>query len=57
MAASVVCDCGAKGETVGHDVFQCPIHLPLCIARPDLDETIDWLLNTCPAVECRQTVG
>jgi len=51
MAASAAYECGEEGPTMDHADFQCPIH-----RHPhglhDLtaldDETIDWLLDTCP---------
>jgi len=48
---SAACGCGAEDQNIDHVVFQCPIHgLPhelhsLAVLN---DETIDWLLNTCP---------
>ena len=47
------CECDAEEQTVDHVVFQCPIHRPphglhgLTVLD---DETIDWLLNTCPEI-------
>ena len=53
------CECGAEEQTVDHVVLQCLIHRP-----PDglhglavlVDETIEWLLNTCPEISCGQAV-
>ena len=48
-------DCGAEEQTVDHVVLQCPIHRPpvglhgLTVLD---DETIEWLLNTCPEIKC-----
>jgi len=53
MASSAACECGAEEQTVDHVVLQCPIHRPphglhgLTILD---DETIEWLLNTCPDI-------
>jgi len=50
---SAACECGAEVQNIDHDVFQCPIHRPphglhgLTVLD---DETIDWLLNTCPKI-------
>jgi len=50
---SVACGCGAEEQTVDHVVLQCPIHRPPH-GLHDLtvldDETIEWLLNTCPKI-------
>ena len=53
MASSAACECGAEEQTVGHVVLHCPLHRP----RHGLhgltvldDETIEWLLNTCPEI-------
>jgi len=52
MASSAACECGAE-QTVDHVVLQCPIHRPphglhgLTVLD---DETIEWLLNTCPEI-------
>ena len=59
MASSAPCECGAEEQTVGHVVLQCPIHRPphglhgLTVLD---DETIEWLLNTCPDIKCGQAV-
>jgi len=53
MASSAACECGAEEQTIDHVVLQCPIHRPphgfhgLTILD---DETIEWLLNTCPEI-------
>ena len=59
MASSAACDCGTEEQTVDHVVLQCPIHRPphelhgLTVLD---DETIEWLLNTCPEIQCGQAV-
>jgi len=53
MASSAACECGAEEQTVNHVVLQCPIHRPPhgLHGLADLDdETIEWLLNTCPEI-------
>jgi len=51
MASSAACEFAAEEQTVDHVVRQCPIHQPshelhgLTVLD---DETIEWLLNTCP---------
>ena len=51
MSSSAACECGAEEQTVDHVVLQCPIDRPphglhgLTVLD---DETIEWLLNTCP---------
>ena len=59
MASSVVCECGAEEQTVGHVVLQCPVHQPPD-GLHDLtvldDETIKWLINAFPEIQCRQAV-
>jgi len=53
MASSAACECGAEEQTVDRVVPQCPIHRPprglhgLTVLD---DETIEWLLNTCPEI-------
>jgi len=53
MASSAACECGAEEQTVDHVVLQCPIHQSphglhgLTVVD---DETIEWLLNTCPEI-------
>jgi len=53
MASSAACECGAEEQTVEHVVLQCPIHRSphglhgLTVLD---DETIEWLLNTCPEI-------
>ena len=52
-------ECGAEEQTVDHVLLQCPIHQPphglhgLTVLD---NETIEWLLNTCPEIECGQAV-
>jgi len=59
MASSAACECGTEEQTVDHVVLQCPIHRPryglhgLTVLD---DETTEWLLNTCPEIECGQAV-
>jgi len=47
------CECRAEGQTVDQVVLHCPIQrLPygaLGLTILD-DETIEWLLNTCPKI-------
>ena len=56
---SAACECGAEEQTVNHVVLKCPIQWPphelhgLTVLD---DETIEWLLNTCPEISCGQTV-
>jgi len=53
MASSASCECGAEEQTVDHVVLQCPIHrLPHGLHGLMVldDETIEWLLNTCPEI-------
>jgi len=53
MASSAPCEFGAEERTVDHVVLQCPIHRSphglhgLTVLD---DETIEWLLNTCPDI-------
>jgi len=53
MPSSAACECGAEEQTVDHVVLQCPIHRPphglhgLTVLD---NETIKWLLNTCPKI-------
>jgi len=51
MASSAACECGAEEQTVDHVVLQCsidrPPHRVHGLAVLD-EETIAWLLNTCP---------
>jgi len=53
IASSAACECGAEEQTVNHGVLQCPIHRPphglhgLTVLD---DETIEWMLNTCPEI-------
>jgi len=49
------CECGAEEQTVDHIILQCPIHVsPHGLHRLTVlyDETIQWLLNTCPEICC-----
>jgi len=59
MALSAACECCAEEQIVDHVVLQCPIHRPLHglhgLTVVD-DETIDWLHNTCPEIQCDQAV-
>jgi len=51
-APSVACVCCAEEQTFDH-VLQCPIHRPPHELRGLTvlyDETIEWLLNTCPEI-------
>ena len=58
MASSAACKCGSE-QTANHVVLQCPIHRPphglhnLTVLD---DETIEWLLNTCPEIWCVHAV-
>jgi len=53
MVTSAACECGAEEQTVDHAVLHCPIHQPphqlhgLTVLD---DDTIEWLLNTCPKI-------
>jgi len=53
MAPSAACECCLEEQTFGHVVLKCPIHRPPH-GLHDLtvldDETIEWLLNTCPEI-------
>ena len=51
MASSAAFECDAKEQTIDHVVLQCPAHRPprgLHGMTVLDDETIEWLLNTCP---------
>jgi len=54
MASSAAaCQCGAEEQTVDHVVLQRPIHRPPHVLHGLTvldDETIEWLLNTCPEI-------
>jgi len=55
MAPCAACECGAEERTVDHLVLHYPIHLPpYGMHGPTVldDETIEWLLNTCPEIYC-----
>jgi len=49
---SAVCECGAEEQTVDHIVLECSIHrIPHGLHDLTvLDETTEWLLNTCPEI-------
>ena len=52
MASSAARECGAEEQIVDHVVLQCPTHRPphgLHSLTVLDDETIEWLLNTCPS--------
>jgi len=53
---SAACECGAEEQIVDHVVLQCPIHRTLHGLTVLDDETIEWLLNTCPEIWCGQAV-
>jgi len=59
MASSAACECGAEEQTINHVVLQCRIHQPphelhgLTVLD---DERIEWLLNTCPKIQCSLAV-
>jgi len=60
MASSAASGCGAEEQTVDHVVFHCPINRPPHGAHGLMvldDEAIEWLLNTCPEIECSLAVG
>jgi len=53
MGASAACGCGAEDQTIDRVVLQCLSHRhPYGLHDlTDLDdETIEWLLNTCPEI-------
>jgi len=53
MASSGASECGAEQQTVDRVVLQCPIHrTPYGLHGLTVldDETIEWLLNTCPEI-------
>jgi len=52
MASSTACEYGVEEQTVDHIVLQCPIHQPPygLHGLTVLDETIEWLLSTCPEI-------
>ena len=53
VASSAACECGAEGQTVDHVILQCPIQQPphgLHGLRVLDDDTVEWLLNTCPEI-------
>jgi len=53
MVSFATSECGGEEQTVDHVFLPCPIHRPphglhgLTILD---DETIKWLLNTCPEI-------
>jgi len=51
MSLSVACECGAEAQTVDHVDSNVQSTSPWT-TRPDCcgDETIEWLLNTCPEI-------
>jgi len=57
--STAACECGVEEQTVDHVVLQCPFHRPphglhgLMVLD---DETTEWLLNTCPEIQCGQAV-
>jgi len=59
ITSSATCECGSEKQTVDHVGLQCPIHRPPH-GPDDLtvlgDETIEWMLNTCPEIWCGQAV-
>jgi len=54
---SAACECGAEEQTVNHVVLQCAIHRPLHGLTVLDDETIEWVLNTCPEILRGQAVA
>jgi len=53
MASSAACEFGAEERTFDHVVLQCPNHRSphgLHVLTVLDDETIEWLLNTCPEI-------
>jgi len=55
MASSAACECGAEEQTEDPVVLQCTIHRPphgLDGLTVVYNETLDWLLNTCPEIQC-----
>jgi len=55
MDSSAVCGRGAKEQTIDHVILHCPIRQSSpWSAWPygPVDETIEWLLNTCPEIQC-----
>ena len=52
-ARSAACECDSEEQTVDHVVLECPFHRPphgLHVLTVLDDETIEWLLNTCPKI-------
>jgi len=55
MDSSAACGRGAKEQTIDHVILHCPIRQSSpWSAWPygPVDETIEWLLNTCPEIQC-----
>jgi len=53
MAFCTACECGAEEQNVDHVALQCPIHrYPHGLHGLTVldDETIEWLLITCPEI-------
>jgi len=53
MTPSAACECGAEEQAVDRVVLHCPIHQPpheVHVLMVLDDETIEWLLNTCPEI-------
>ena len=53
MASSAACECGEEEQTVDHVALQCPLHRhPQGLQGLTVldDETIEWLLSTCPEI-------
>jgi len=59
MAPSGVFEGGADEQAVDHAVLLRPIHQPHGLHDLTVmdDETMDWLLNTCPEIEFEISVG
>jgi len=54
MASSAACELGAEGQTIDHVHPQSPTHRPSHgLHGPTVldDETIEWLLNSCPEID------
>jgi len=53
--APAACECGTEEQTDDHVVLHCSIHWPPCGVHGLMvldDLTIEWLLNTCPWIQC-----
>jgi len=60
MVPSAVSECGAEEQILDHVVVQCPIYrLPHGLYGLTVldDDTIEWLLNTCPEIYVRPSSG